>query len=98
MGASDTRTRTRWQFGLHPAAAGSVVRTMSRVEFPVGDALRIEMADPDAASTDDVHLQYHVITASGGWALWITAPPDRLADAEALLPDLITPAEPDPSA
>jgi hypothetical protein len=98
MNASETRPRTRWQFGLHPAAAGSVIRSISRVEFPVGDALRIEMAAPEAAPTDDVHLQYHVITGSGGWALWISAPAERLADAEALLPDLVTPEEPDPSA
>lgn len=101
MDATGPGPRTRWQFGLHPGAAGLVVRSITRVEFPVGDALRIEMSDPEAkdpASADIRHLQYHVITESGGWALWISAPAGRLPEAEALLPDLVTPAEPDTSA
>jgi hypothetical protein len=101
MDSSGTRSRTRWQFGLHPAAAGLVVRSIVRVEFPVGDALRVEMADPgtaDSPAADVVHLQYHVVTASGGWALWISATPDELREAEERLPELVTPAEEDPSA
>jgi hypothetical protein len=95
MNASEPSLRTPWQFGLHPAAAGSVVRSITRVDLPVGDALRIEMADPEPSSTNVRHLQYHVITGSGGWALWISAPADKLSAAEALLPELVTPAEAD---
>ena len=101
MKASETGPQTRWQFGIHPAAAGSVVRSISRVEFPLGDALRVEMADPqpaDPATPGVVHVQYHVITESGGWALWISARADELDEAEARLPEIVTPAEPDAKA
>ena len=99
MDGLQTSTGTRWRFGIHPAATGMVVRSIDRVEFPVGDALRIELADPaaDPATTDVVHVQYHVITQSGGWALWISATADVLRAAEAQLPELVTPAEPDPT-
>jgi hypothetical protein len=96
MESSGTGERTSWRFGVHPAAVGSVIRTMSRVDLPVGYGLRVEMADP--ASADVVHVQYHIATASGGWALWITSAVDKLRSAEEGLPDLVIPADPDPSA
>ena len=93
MEASGTRQRTEWQFGVHPAAVGSVITAMTRVDLPVGYALRVQMADP--ASTNVVHVQYHIATGNGGWALWITSTPDALGKAEERLPDLVIPADPD---
>jgi hypothetical protein len=93
MDASGTRPRARWQFGLHPAAAGSVIRTITRAELPVGDAMRIEMADSSGA--DLVHVQYHIATGSGGWALWISSPAHELSRAEERLPELVAQDEAD---
>jgi hypothetical protein len=79
----------KWEFGFHPAAAGSVVRTLTRVDLQVGDALRLEMSDQ--LSAELVHIQYFIATGSGGWALWISCRPDELAGYEAALPDLAPP-------
>jgi len=91
MDASGTRPHARWQYGVHPAAAGSMVRSISQVGLPVGYALRIEMAE--SPSADMVHLQYHVATESGGWAIWTSAPADELAAIEDDLAEFVTPAE-----
>jgi hypothetical protein len=85
--------RHRWQFGLHPAAAGSVIRTMTRMTLPIGDALRIEMSD--ATASEPIHVQYHIATDSGGWALWISSAADEVDKVDASLPDLTTPADAD---
>ena len=78
-----------WRFGLHPAASGSVVRSITRVSLPVGDALRIEMAETPTA--EPIHVQYHIATGSGGWALWTSCTGEELAAVDAALPELEIP-------
>jgi hypothetical protein len=79
-----------WSYGLHPEAPGAIVRTMTRVELPLGHALRLEMADP--GSPDVVHVQYYIVTDAGAWALWISCALSQLRDQEALLPEIEPPA------
>jgi hypothetical protein len=93
MDAPGTYQRHGWRFGLHPEASGSVIRAMTRVTLPVGDALRIEMEG--AQATDPIHVQYHVATGSGGWALWISCAAEEVGEVEAALPELVVPEETD---
>jgi hypothetical protein len=93
MDASTTQVQPGWRFGLHPAATGAVIRSLTRVTLPVGEALRIEMAETPTA--ESIHVQYYVATESGGWALWISAAPQQLDEADATLPDYASPAETD---
>lgn len=76
-----------WQLGLHPHAEGLRVRSLARVDLPLGEALRLEMDDPDAG--DVVHVQYSVDTDAGAWALWISCPRSAMAGQEALLRDIL---------
>ena len=91
MEASGSQRAHGWRFGLHPAAPGSIVRSMTRVTLPVGDALRIEMAE--TSTSEPIHVQYHVATGSGGWALWISSTADELPAADAALPEFAIPDE-----
>jgi hypothetical protein len=91
MDASGTRPRTRWQYGVHPAAVGSMVRAITQVDLPVGYALRIEMAE--SATAEVIHLQYHIATDNGGWSMWTSAPADALVGAEDSLAEYVTPTE-----
>jgi hypothetical protein len=81
----------RWRFGVHPAASGSVIRSITRVSLPVGDALRIEMAETPTA--EPIHVQYHIATESGGWALWTSCTGEELATVDAALPELAIPGQ-----
>jgi len=80
-----------WRLGLDPTATGSVIRSMTRVELPAGDSIRVEMGDP--ATPDIVHVQYFIGTDAGGWALWISCQPSMLAAFEASLPSLTRPRD-----
>lgn len=91
MDDSATGPRPRWQFGVHPAAVGSMVRAITQVDLPVGYGLRIEMAE--SATADLIHLQYHIATDNGGWAMWTSAPADALDGLEERLAEYVTPAE-----
>jgi len=91
MDASGMRPRPRWQFGVHPAAAGSIVRAITQVDLPVGYALRIEMGE--SASAELIHLQYHIATDNGGWAMWTSAYQDQIDGIEDDLAQYVTPAE-----
>lgn len=75
----------RWRDGMHPDAVGMQIRSLGRVELPLGDALRIEMVSAEPSGDDRVHVQYHICTDAGGWALWVTCPRSELADREAIL-------------
>ena len=79
-----------WRFGLHPAAAGALIRAIDRPELEVGDALRLEMETPGSPAV--VHVQYYIATSSAGWAMWISCPPDELAGHDATIA-AIKPAE-----
>ena len=78
----------QWQYGAHPAAPGLEVRSLGRVELPLGDALRLEMAKASAGGPDLVYLQYFIATDEGGWALWLSCRPGELAGNEAVLREL----------
>ena len=82
----------RWRYGIHPRAAGTQVRSLGRVELPVGEALRLEMVDGDPGGEEIVHVQYYISTELGGWALWISCPRTDLAAREAALQAITTPA------
>jgi hypothetical protein len=73
-----------WRYGLDPEAAGLAVRSMERVHHQLGDALRLELADPLGVGVE-VHLQWFIATRVGPWALWIACPPDEVAAHEAVL-------------
>ena len=86
-----------WRYGLHPKAAGMQIRSIGRVELPVGEALRLEMSTAeDQGSGDDAHVQYYICTESGGWGLWISGPQADVADREAALLALVPPSEQTP--
>ena len=96
MAANEGMQVGAWRLGLDPRASGSVIRSMTRVELPVGDALRVEMIEP--ASPDIVHVQYFIGTDAGGWALWISCHPSMLGAFEASLPSLTRPRDDDAGA
>ena len=85
MTESSVAQPRRWHDGMHPRAVGLQVRSLGRVELPLGDALRIEMVDAEPGGEDVVHVQYHICTDAGGWALWVSCPRGELADREAVL-------------
>ena len=74
-----------WNYGAHPAASGLEVRSLGRVELPLGDALRLEMVKLDTGAPDLVYLQYFIAMEEGGWALWLTCRPEELDANEAAL-------------
>jgi hypothetical protein len=74
-----------WHVGVHPRVAGLRVRSLDRVDIALGEALRLEMADGEAAAADPIHLQYYVVTDVGPWALWISCNRDDAAGHEAAL-------------
>src|SRR3954469_16407353 len=74
-----------WRYGIHPRAAGMRVSSLSRVELPLGEALRLELESDQPAGSAERHLQYYVMTEMGPWALWISCPSDELPDREQVL-------------
>ncbi len=80
-----------WRYGIHPAATGSQVRSISRVELPLGEALRLEMAGADGSDGVQVYLQYYIDTEAGAWALWMTCAREDVADREAVLHEVTLP-------
>jgi hypothetical protein len=67
------------------------IRSLGRVDLPLGEALRLEMASADPAGDDTVHLQYYIATELGPWALWLSCARADLADREASLQELTLP-------
>jgi hypothetical protein len=82
---------SRWRYGMHPRAVGMQVRSLGRVDVPLGEALRLEMVDADPGGEDIVHLQYYISTGVGPWALWLSCARGDLAGQEATLQE-ITPS------
>jgi len=83
--------RHGWRYGLHPLAVGMRVRTLGRVELPLGEALRLELAS-DAPDTSDMgHVQYYIATEAGAWAMWLSCPRADLPVREAILQQLAHP-------
>ena len=43
------------------------IRSLGRVDLPIGEALRLEMVNADPAEEDIVHVQYYISTEA--WRL-----------------------------
>jgi hypothetical protein len=82
---------SRWRYGIHPHAVGATIRSLGRVDLPIGEALRLELENADPAGGSTVDLQYYISTSSGGWALWLSCPRDDLPRLEAALQKIIPP-------
>jgi len=81
----------QWRYGMHPRAKGLQIRSMGRVELPIGEALRLEMVNADPGGEGTVHLQYYIVTDAGPWALWLTCAHDEMAGHEAAVHDMTPP-------
>ena len=76
---------------MHPRAAGMQIRSLGRVELPLGEALRLEMVDADPGGEDVAHIQYYISTEAGAWALWLSCARGDLAGREAALREISPP-------
>ncbi len=76
---------------MHPGAVGMQVRSLGRVELPLGEALRLELVDADPREEDVAHIQYYIWTEAGAWALWLSCPRGDLAGREAALREISPP-------
>jgi hypothetical protein len=72
-----------WQYGLDPQAEGLAVRSISREQHTLGEALRIELAP--LAGDSRVHLQWYIATRVGPWAMWTACRPEDVEAREAVL-------------
>jgi hypothetical protein len=93
MAESIASTLSRWRYGMHPRAAEMRIRSLGRVYLQLGEALRLEMTTADEDREDIVDLQYYIVTKLGPWALWLSCPPEDLADCETSLRELAPPFE-----
>jgi hypothetical protein len=91
MTEPSTSPLSRWRYGMHPRATAMRIRSLGRVDLPLGEALRLEMASAAPDGDDSVHLQYYIATELGPWALWSSCPREDLADREASLQELTPP-------
>ena len=103
MSESSASLQRRWRYGMHPRAAGLQVRSLGRVDLPLGEALRLEMVDADAGEpemgqrlatqgADEVaQVQYYISTDLGPWALWCSCAREDIADNEAALREIVPP-------
>jgi len=80
-----------WRYGIHPRAVGMQIRSLGRVDLPIGEALRVEMVSADQGGEDVVHVQYYIATEAGGWALWHSCPEADLAARDAAVQTLTPP-------
>jgi len=76
---------------MHPRAAELRIRSLGRVDLPLGEALRLEMVDADPGGEDIVHLQYYIATELGPWALWLSCRREDVAEREASIQELTPP-------
>ena len=81
----------QWRYGVHPGAVGMKIVALGRVELPIGEALRLEMASADPGVDDLVHVQLYVATDAGEWALWLSCARADLADLEAAMYEMTRP-------
>lgn len=91
MTASTASPISRWRYGIHPRAADARIRSLTRVDVPLGEALRLEMTSADENADDTVHIQYYIATELGPWALWLSCAREDLADREAAIQALTLP-------
>jgi len=76
---------------MHPKAVGMQIRSLGRLDLPIGEALRLEMIDADAGGEDIVHVQYYISTEAGGWALWFTCAQADVAARDAAIQGITPP-------
>ena len=81
----------RWRYGIHPRAVGATIRSLGRVDLPIGEALRLELENAHSAGESTVDLQYYIATNAGGWAMWLSCPRDDLPGLEAALERIVPP-------
>ena len=81
----------RWRYGMHPQASELRIRSLGRVELPLGEALRIEMTYADGSQDHLVHLQYYIATELGPWALWVSCAVEDREELEASIRELAPP-------
>jgi len=67
------------------------VVSLGRVDLPIGEALRLEMANAVAGGDDLAHIQLYIATDAGEWALWLSCASPDLADLEAALYEMTRP-------
>lgn len=91
MTESSPSPLNRWRYGMHPRAAEMRVRSLGRVDLPLGEALRLEMVSAGQGGEDLVHLQYYIATELGPWALWLSCTQGDLADRETALREITPP-------
>ena len=82
---------SRWRYGMHPRATEMRIRSLGRVDLPLGEALRLEMETGVPGEESIAHLQYYIATELGPWALWLSCPREEVADREASLQELTLP-------
>lgn len=80
-----------WRYGIHPLASGMRIRSLGRVDLPLGVALRLEMQSSDEAD-DRAHLQFYIVAEAGAWALWVSCPREEIAAREAALETIAPPS------
>ena len=80
-----------WRYCMHPRAAETRIRSLGRVELPLGEALRLEMVDAGGGEEGVVHLQYYIATELGPGALWLAGAQEELAQREAALREITPP-------
>ncbi|MFN8631771.1 MAG: hypothetical protein U0838_16075 [Chloroflexota bacterium] len=74
-----------WRNGLDPAAAGMIVRSIGRGRHHLGDAFRLELADPGPGTPPIVHVQWVIATRMGPWAMWTACRPEDMGSRDAEL-------------
>jgi hypothetical protein len=80
-----------WRYGIHPRAVGMQIRSLGRVDLPIGEALRLEMVRADQGEEDVIDVQYYICSEAGGWALWLSGARADVAARETTIHEL-TPA------
>ena len=86
----------QWRYGLHPQARGMQVRSLGRVDLALGEALRLELAEPGSSVGGTVHVQYYIATDAGPWALWLSCPPEDVEAEEKALWEVAAPLTGEP--
>lgn len=81
----------RWRYGMHPRARGMQVRSLARVDLPLGEALRLELTDAGATDGNTVHVQYYIATDAGPWALWLSCARQDVEAQEKALEEVVAP-------
>jgi len=72
------------------------VVSLGRVDLPIGEALRLEMANAVAGGDDLAHIQLYIATDAGEWALWLSCARGDLAVLEGAIHEMTPPVAEEP--